>query len=297
MDTIELEIQEIEELIGLQRRKVDLLRKKNELLMRDMTAGGSSGSNATGKEDRTWSAAAAAGAGEREESLSTSTINPLSCDTAKAGHSEQFEIGNGVDNDINHNRHNDRASIVSKIRESIVGPGEDHNTNSNNNRPSFISIIRESIIGPNAKKQKEQEEADERAAAEKEKEDKKNPVSFVDALTRLSRLSTDLANERNLLAWGRTALAAARTCLAFMGLEGVNAFGAVSARFCVIAFAVFAVGIMALGLNRYKRIKYILGLKNPPAHFHRITNTPMFSSMVAVFLLALVVVCFDDWRK
>ena len=284
MDTIELEIQEIEALISLQRRKVDLLRKKNELIMRDMPGGGGGGER-TGT-GRTTSKVA------EEDSLmvaASCTNNPLVGNETKdldgtsprqsssAGWNK-FEIGNRTDSASSNNNNDSR---------------------NDNDRPSFISMIRESIIGPDVQKLKEQEEADEKAEEEKEKAEGKgkDPVSFVDALTRLSRLNTDLANERNLLAWGRTALAAARTCLAFMGLEGVNAFGAVTARFCVIAFAVFATGIMALGLNRYKKIKHILGLRNPPIHFHRMTNTPMFTSMVGVFLLAFIVVCFNDWRK
>jgi hypothetical protein len=49
-------------------------------------------------------------------------------------------------------------------------------------------------------------------------------VGTIDAVARFSRLSTDLANERTLLAWIRTALAVCRTCFATISL-GADAFG------------------------------------------------------------------------
>jgi hypothetical protein len=49
-------------------------------------------------------------------------------------------------------------------------------------------------------------------------------MGTIDAVTRFSRISTDLANERTLLAWYRTALAACRTCFAVISL-GSTAFG------------------------------------------------------------------------
>merc|ERR1712151_768553 len=47
-------------------------------------------------------------------------------------------------------------------------------------------------------------------------------LEVVTALERFNRLSTDLANERTLLAWVRTCLAAVRTGVSYLGLAAIS---------------------------------------------------------------------------
>ena len=118
---------------------------------------------------------------------------------------------------------------------------------------------------------------------------------FVDALTRLSRLTTDLANERTYLAWIRTALASARTVVSFLALDGTNQFGRVSAKTCVIGFAVLSLLMMAHGTERYRKIKEILLTKDTPAGFARLSTLPISLSLLGVLALVIIVTSSEKW--
>lgn len=113
----------------------------------------------------------------------------------------------------------------------------------------------------------------------------------------MSRLSTDLANERNLLAWGRTAMAAARTALAFLGLVGNNDFGVGLVYTTSIGFGVIAVWMMIQGSLRYKQIKNILLLPEPPIHFGRLSNNPIVLVLVVLLVLLVIGNSADSWSK
>lgn len=119
---------------------------------------------------------------------------------------------------------------------------------------------------------------------------------FVNAITRLSRLNTDLANERNLLAWARTALASARTFLAFVGVSAVTDFGKASRQICYLGFAVMSIYIILQGTERYNKIKKIVYLKNPPPNFDRLTNAPLPVCLALLFALGLMSISFDQWE-
>lgn len=120
---------------------------------------------------------------------------------------------------------------------------------------------------------------------------------FVNAMTRLSRLNTDLANERNLLAWGRTAMAAARTFLAFINTEAITNFGKTSREVCYLGFGVMSIYIILQGAERYNKIKKIVYLKNPPPNFDRLTNAPLPICLALLFALGLMSVSFDQWEN
>ena len=119
----------------------------------------------------------------------------------------------------------------------------------------------------------------------------KKKEQFVDALTRLSRLTTDLANERTLLAWIRTALASARTTVSFLALSGSSPFGDVSTKICYIGFAVLALLMMAQGAERYRKIKSILQIPNPPLYFDRLTTLPLNLTLLGVLGLVVLLQC------
>ena len=204
INNIDDEIAEIEELIGLQRRKVELLRKKNTFLKQE--EGYSNNSSHSVK---------------KESSLNPLQV-PLQGDSAKFG---------------------DSATPNTPIS--------------------------------NSSKQ----------------------LSLISSMQRMSRLSTDLANERNLLAWGRTAMAAARTALAFLGLVGNNDFGVGLVYTTSIGFGVIAVWMMLQGGLRYKQIKNILLLPEPPIHFGRLSNNPVMLVLVALLVLLVIGNAADSWSK
>lgn len=107
---------------------------------------------------------------------------------------------------------------------------------------------------------------------------------MVTAMERFNRLSTDLANERTLLAWVRTCLAAVRTGLSYLGLAAVSEWwiSLVLAQWSM--FALIVLGGVA-GAARYYRLKAILEYKVPPRQFGRISLTPL-NFLVAVSAVA-----------
>lgn len=212
INSIDTEISELEELITLQRLKVDLLRKKNEML----------------KSGTAPSTSASARAKPHP------IVNPLQ----KPQEDDQFQNG-------------DQPS-----------PKEEPSTNSAKQLTSSVKQL-----------------------------------ALIDSMQRLSRLSTDLANERNLLAWGRTAMAAARTALAFLGLVGNNAFGTGLVYTTSIGFGIVSVWMMLQGGVRYRQIKKILLLPNPPLHFGRISNVPVNVVLLALLVLLVIGNSADSWTK
>lgn len=215
ISNIDEEILELEELIALQRRKVQLLRKKHE-------ANSSSGGNRSDAD------------GPPKEKESTQrksfTLNPV----------QSMQMGEATD----------------KIPDEESGPA-----------PT-------TPVSPRTKQE-----------------------SLISSMQRMSRLSTDLANERNLLAWGRTALAAARTALAFLGLTGTTSFGDAAVYMTSIGFGVLAVWMVLQGGARYKRIKEILMLPEPPLYFGRISNVPIHVVMLALLILLVIGNSADQWSK
>jgi len=213
--SIDEEISELEELITLQRLKVDLLRKKNEMLKNGPTTTSRSSSSAPAK--------------------SHPIVNPLQ----KPQQEEQFQ--------------DDEPPSPSPKEEPT------------NSAKQLTSSVKQ--------------------------------LALIDSMQRLSRLSTDLANERNLLAWGRTAMAAARTALTFLGLVGNNAFGTGLVYTTSIGFGIVSVWMMMQGGVRYRQIKRILLLPNPPLHFGRISNVPVHVVLIALLVLLVIGNSADSWTK
>ena len=256
MENEDLEIEALEELIRLQRAKVDLLKKK-----RQEAATATSETDDNRKESET----NATSTSIRE----TSGALSISSNTSKI-------ISTAV-NAINHALHDD-DDIVKESE-----PTRDEEPESQHTRESEDSI-----------RKKEGNSMLRGWWQSKSKKDQKNEERFVDALTRLSRLTTDLANERTYLAWIRTALAAARTVVSFLALSGSNLFGRVSVRTCVLGFAVLALVMMAHGAERYKKIKSILLTKDTPGGFARLSTVPLSLSLLSILALVLIVTSSDD---
>ena len=98
-----------------------------------------------------------------------------------------------------------------------------------------------------------------------------------------NQLGTDLANERTLLAWIRTLLACIRTVFAYLKLED-----SVNSPSLTAATMLIATLLLLTGLNagyRYWQIQHILGMKEKPASYGRITLMPyvVFAVAIAIF--------------
>lgn len=220
VEDIEEEILELEELIALQRQKIELLRRKHACSEKKGDDGGM-------KENR----------------QSKGTVNPLQINSAK--------------DDI-----------------PMVGA----------KRPSSI-----------AQEQAPEPEPTPPPPPPPPMSSKSKQDTLISSMQRMSRLSTDLANERNLLAWGRTAMAAARTALAFLGLVGLTTFGDVAVYMTSIGFGVIAVWMVVQGAARYKAIKEILMLPEPPVNFDRLSNAPVHIVMVSLLILLIIGNAANQW--
>jgi hypothetical protein len=165
LENIEVELAELEELISLQRRKVDLLKSKNAALW-------STDSVLESKSDS-----------DNRKSDSKSESNE------RKSEKQEKHVSNPI------------GSVVDT--ESDVKELELTETPASSPQTLYERIFGKSVVTRMTMVMN----------TTTNKEDK-----FIDSMTRLQRLTTDLANERNLLAWGRTALAAARTTLAFLAV-------------------------------------------------------------------------------
>ena len=113
-------------------------------------------------------------------------------------------------------------------------------------------------------------------------------------MEKMSRMSTDLANERTLLAWVRTTLAIMRTSFATIGIEGVNPAWSFVHSCSVGLMVLLMVAAAFVGSYRYYRVARICSLKNIPASFgkNRMPMWPVTATLgtsvatVAVAILA-----------
>eukprot|EP00439_Symbiodinium_sp_Y106_P060636 s2102_g9.t1 len=94
---------------------------------------------------------------------------------------------------------------------------------------------------------------------------------IVTAMERFNRLSTDLANERTLLAWIRTAMAGIRTIFVFYAIEGVSRFWEAGVSISEVLMALLVLILLFTGRARYYAIKDLILKRDPPASFGRVS--------------------------
>mmetsp|Transcript_109727 Transcript_109727/g.310416 ORF Transcript_109727/g.310416 Transcript_109727/m.310416 type:complete len:275 (-) Transcript_109727:68-892(-) len=93
--------------------------------------------------------------------------------------------------------------------------------------------------------------------------------TLVQKFDRMSRLTTELANERTLLAWIRTGLAACRSELALFGAAVIEAMCRGPLYLLHMVMLIIVVVASLEGTLRYNRIKKILRMPEPPEEFGR----------------------------
>lgn len=121
-------------------------------------------------------------------------------------------------------------------------------------------------------------------------------MEMVTALERFNRLSTDLANERTLLAWVRTCLAAVRTGLSFLGVTAVAEWW-ISLYMAQWGMLLLIVLASFFGAVRYYRLKAILEYKVPPRYFGRLSLTPMNALVVVASVATASGLAAQTWVK
>lgn len=234
IESIDSEIHELETLISLQQKKVELLSRKNALLK------------------------------QSENASFTLTID--SCEKNSLYRESHAEKG--------------RNSIIELNKLGTANPLVAKNAESELTKSSKIE---------------DGKATDQQFATTTLTKQEKTEISVLTSVQRMSRLTTDLANERNLLAWGRTALAAARTALAFLGVTALTLYGEVMAQFVTISFMVLALVFTIHAVHRYHRIKEILMMPDPSLEFRRLSNKPLYLALTLLFLLALVTIASQQW--
>lgn len=123
------------------------------------------------------------------------------------------------------------------------------------------------------------------------------PTHFRNAMKRMQRTGADLGNERNLLAWGRTALACGRTFCAFIVLTGLNDFGKTSWIICSLGFALIGFIIILVGLDHYHKVKAVLQVDDGILKYQRLSNWIWSVPLTLLFVLGAIVTSTKDWEK
>jgi len=118
------------------------------------------------------------------------------------------------------------------------------------------------------------------------------------AMQRLSCVSSNLANERTLLAFIRTALAIGRTMVAFMGLTSFSHYGHFMLSFAPMSFSVIAVTCLAIGIFRYFVIKDLINNLNVVEMMPRITSNYIVpTGCILILTMAMVATLANEWEK
>ena len=127
-----------------------------------------------------------------------------------------------------------------------------------------------------------------------------NPELIADAISRLNRFAAELSNERTLLAWIRTAMAAARTLFAYYALFAIA--GTHSGwNFIVLALqvlvAIFMFGLCITGIARFLRVKQILRMSAPPLKYRRLSVTPLLWLITIIAAVTTIGTYAQQWTR
>ena len=117
--------------------------------------------------------------------------------------------------------------------------------------------------------------------------------AILEGLERYNRLTTELANERTLLAWMRTCFAAMRTVFSFQRVSSDSVGLKVTLSISEVLMTTLMISAALLGSWRFFKIKNIIALKEPPAAFGRFSLRPMSVIVILASLSAGVAMYAD----
>lgn len=118
----------------------------------------------------------------------------------------------------------------------------------------------------------------------------------LEGLERLSRLTTDLANERTLLAWVRTCLAAIRTLFAYLALVAASTGWHAALVAAEMSMATVVIATAISGAYRYFAIKAVVSQKIPPKGFGRFTIRPLVALIIVTAAATSAGVYSQQWN-
>mmetsp|Transcript_106890 Transcript_106890/g.307410 ORF Transcript_106890/g.307410 Transcript_106890/m.307410 type:complete len:256 (-) Transcript_106890:316-1083(-) len=111
-------------------------------------------------------------------------------------------------------------------------------------------------------------------------------AAATESIDRFSRLSTDMSNERTLLAWTRTGMAGLRTAFAYLAVVGTESSWEIPLGFARLAMISAVLVAVISGNMRYIAIKRLTFLPVPPQHFGRI-SMHWYETVLAMSLIAI----------
>jgi uncharacterized membrane protein YidH (DUF202 family) len=161
----------------------------------------------------------------------------------------------------------DPSSPIAKVAHTVIEPILEHDKNVGSSRwnssLSWAAISCHSCDSP-------------RLAGERDHL-LRDDETMLTAMERFSRLTTDLANERTMLAWVRTCMASIRTAFAFLKVAGETPGWAATVFLAQSAMVTLMLVLCWTGYLRYTAIKHAVKRKLPPHFFGRISVRYMYA--------------------
>lgn len=113
--------------------------------------------------------------------------------------------------------------------------------------------------------------------------------SHLQGVQKMSRLATDMANERTLLAWIRTVLAIMRTAFATAKMVGVGALWTLVHKFALFMTISAMVCSTVVGYYRYRKVREIVKRRDIPNFFGRLPIWPVHLTLgMAIATIAIM---------